>query len=146
MVIIYTSLKSLKVYNMRHFFKFYFIDIRNFKIRQYFITIVIQILNIIVFVSLGWSHKRHFILYRSFSLTSRDVTTFSLAYFSVIFSMFCIEQAKIYREPKFGSDRAFGGWTIGKLKCQILAWLTRGRHVGVPLWYTNMAAKKLRPK
>ena len=26
-----------------------------------------------------------------------------------------------------------------------LAWLTRGRHVGVPLWYTNMATKKLRP-
>ena len=42
------------------------------------------------------------------------------SYFIVIFSMFCIEQAKIYREPKFGSDRAFDGWTIGKLKCQIL--------------------------
>ena len=27
-------------------------------------------------------------------------------HFSVIFSMFCIEQAKIYREAKFGSDRA----------------------------------------
>ena len=43
------------------------------------------------------------------SLTSGDVTTFSSAYFSVIFSMFSIEQEQIYREPKFGSDIAFGG-------------------------------------
>ena len=42
-------------------------------------------------------------------LTSRDVATFSPVYFSVKFSMFCIEQAKIYTKPKFGSDRAFGG-------------------------------------
>ena len=55
--------------------------------------------------------------------------------------MFCIEQAKIYRESKFGSDKAFGGWTIGKLKCEILAWLALGRHIGVPVWYTNMADK-----
>ena len=31
------------------------------------------------------------------------------AYFSLIFYMFCIEQAKIHREPKFGSDSAFDG-------------------------------------
>ena len=71
---------------------------------------------------------------RLFSLTSRDVTTFFPAYFSVIFSMFCIEQAKIYREAKFGSDRVFGGWTIGKQKCQILACLTRG----APCWCTTL--------
>ena len=42
----------------------------------------------------------------------------------------------VNEKPQFGSDRArFGGWTIGRLKCQILACLTRGRHVGVPLWY-----------
>ena len=55
--------------------------------------------------------------------------TFSTDYFSVIFSTLCMEQAKIYREPKFGRDRAFGGWTIGKLKsvkCQILARLNMG--------------------
>ena len=63
------------------------------------------------------------------------------AYLSVIFSMFCIEQAKLYRESNVWSDRAFYGWTIGKLKCQILAWLTRWHHVGVPLWYTNITAK-----
>ena len=63
---------------------------------------------------------------KSFSQTSRDVTTFFPAYFSVTYSMFCIQQAKIYREPKFGSDIEFSGWTIGKLKCQILARLTQG--------------------
>ena len=47
--------------------------------------------------------------------------------FVPIFFMLGIEQAKIYREPNFG------GWTIGKLKCQILASLIWGRHVGVPL-------------
>ena len=67
------------------------------------------------------------------SLTSGDVTTFSSAYFSVIFSMFCIEQAKIYREPKFGSDRAFGGWTRGKLKCRNICLI----NTGPPCWCTT---------
>ena len=68
--------------------------------------------------------------------------------------MLCIEQAKIYQRPKFGRDRAFGGWTIGKWKCQIFAWLTRGGGGGGgamlvdgSLWYIdNMAAKKTKAK
>ena len=35
-------------------------------------------------------------------------TTFLTSYFSIIFSMICIEQGKKHKEPKFGSDRAFG--------------------------------------
>ena len=82
--------------------------------------------------------------YRSSKYWRHD---FFPAYFSVMFSMFCIEQAKIYREPKFGSDSAFDGWTIYReVKMSNFPPINTGRHVGVPLWNTNMAAKKLRLK
>ena len=59
------------------------------------------------------------VFYRSFSLTSRDVTTFSPAYFK-----------QKYTEPKFGSDRAF---------CGLINTWARLINTCVPLWYTNMA-------
>ena len=34
-----------------------------------------------------------------------------------------IEQAKIYREEKFGRDRVFCGITIGKLNCEIYIYI-----------------------
>ena len=55
-------------------------------------------------------------------------------YFSAIFSMFCKEQAKIYRKPKCGSDRAFWWLNYRETKmlniCLITEQGAQRRHVG----------------
>ena len=57
--------------------------------------------------------------------------------------MFYIEQAKIYREPKFGSDRGVWWLNYREIKMSTTCLINMGAPCWctIPLWYTNMAAK-----
>ena len=49
--------------------------------------------------------------------------------------MFCIEQAKIYREPKYGSDKAFNWWlTYLETKMSNICLID---HFGTATWRLN---------
>ena len=75
--------------------------------------------------------------YRSFSRRSRLFP----GYFSAIFSMFCKEQAKIYRKPKCGSDRAF--WWLNYRETKMFKYLLDywTRSPEAPCWLSNIKTK-----
>ena len=94
-----------------------------------------------------WLTKKHTILvfmqkspfmkkvYRSFSLTSRDVTAFFPAYFSEIFSMFCIEQAKIYVPRAKIWERQSVWWQNYR---ETKMWNTCLINMRAPCWFTTL--------